>query len=210
MATISRELVQRYRKSLDAIADKPKPAIRATLEKLGWEDITLDANKAVAIMQAACQAGTDLAAVSSSNFYKRIRKLSLGGDTSALALSEYNPEATEGAVRYFVEAVVQGDNALFVEKCLARYDYEVRLAARHCTQANARYDSAEVKWALVPEAGCCEYCQMIADLGFIDNWSGEVEIHEHCRCTTVPGFDGNTKIEGYSDGEYELYSDIAF
>lgn len=210
MATVKASTVERYRDSLDKISKQPRKAITQLLDALKWDDVTADANKAVDIMRIACESGTNLAAVSSANFYQYVRKLTLGGTYNALALSGYNPDATEGAVRYFVKAVLDGDKALFVDKCLSRYDYEVRLAARHCTKANARRDSADVKWMLVTEPECCDYCKMIADLGFIENWSGDVEIHEHCRCSTVPGFDGMTQVEGVEDAPYELYGDIPF
>ena len=210
MATVKSSTVERYRKSLDDISGKAQPVIRKLLEALEWEDVTADATRAVEIMRVACESGANLAAVSSANFYKYVRKLTLGGKYDPLALAGFNPEATEGAVRYFVKAVTDGDKALFVDKCLGRYDYEIRLAARNCTKANARRDSADVKWMLVTEPGCCDYCQMIADLGFIENWSGDVEIHEHCRCSTVPGFDGKTHVEGAGDPSYEMYGDIPF
>lgn len=210
MATVKSSTVERYRKSLDDISGKAQPVIRQLLEALEWEDVTADATRAVLIMRVACESGTNLAAVSSANFYQHVRKLTLGGKYEALALSGFDPDATEGAVRYFVKAVTDGDKALFVDKCLSRYDYEIRLAARNCTKANARRDSADVKWMLVPEPGCCDYCQKLADLGFIENWSGDVEIHEHCRCSTVPGFEDRTQVEGFEEAPYELYADIPF
>ena len=216
MATVTSKDLARYQTSLDQIAAQPKAKLRELLERLDWEDVTADANKAVEIMRAVCQVGTDLSAVSSANFYQFVRRLSLHEEFTALAMSGFDPAATEGAVRYFVTSVLKDDQAMFVSKCLDRYDYEVRLAARKCTQANANRDTAMAGYALVPEPGACEFCEYLASLGFIENWTdGDVEIHEHCRCTTVPGFEGKTEIEGYEPSEIEvtdgeLYDDIPF
>ena len=215
MATLTAKDLGRYQASLDQIAAQPKAKLAELLESLSWEDVTADATRAVELMRAACQVGTDLSAVSSANFYQFVRRLSLNEDYVALALSGFDPAATEGAVRYFVTDVLKGDPAMFVTRCLDRYDYEVRLAARRCTQANANRDSAMAGYALVPEAGACDFCEYIASLGFIENWhDGDVEIHEHCRCTTVPGFEGKTEIEGYEpasiDVDGELYDDLPF
>ena len=72
MATVTRSNLNRYRSSIDAIADRPKAGLVEMLNRLDWEDVTDCANKAVQIMRAAGQIGSDTAAVSAAEFYKHI------------------------------------------------------------------------------------------------------------------------------------------
>lgn len=201
---ISRADVARYADSVTRIAEAPKARLLAALQSLEWEDVTRDANDAVALMKAACASGSDMAAVSSAEFYKALRRDALGGQWATLAVSGHDGKATEGAVRAFVEHVMHGERDVFERQCLDRYEYEVRNAARHCIAENARRDTARVGYALVPSSGgCCAYCSELASLGFVEQWADwDGTVHEHCNCTTVPGFEGETEIAGYDPDDY--------
>ncbi len=204
MATVTRSNLRDYRRSLNAIADRPKAGLVEMLSRLDWEDITADANTAVQIMRTAGQIGADTAALSAAEFYKYLRRKALGGEWASLASSGYNPDAMEGAVRAFVQIIVDGEPPdRFIEHCITRYDNEVRNAARHCIDSNMRRDSARVEYALVPEGDCCDYCAEIAAIGPSENWGDwDGHVHEHCNCVTVPCFEGNTEIEGYDPDRY--------
>lgn len=200
---VTRRQLNAYREGISRIANAPKARLLAALQTLEWNDVTRDANMAVSLMRSACQSGSDLAAVAASEFYTAMRGSALGGQFSAIAASGFNGDATEGAVRAFVESVMHGDVAGFEDHCLARYDAEVRNAARHCIDENARRDRAEVSYALVPQGDCCDYCAELAALGFNGNWGNwDGHVHEHCSCVTVPGFDGQTTVEGYDPDRY--------
>ncbi len=211
MATVTRSNLNRYRSSIDAIADRPKAGLVEMLNRLDWEDVTDCANKAVQIMRAAGQIGSDTAAVSAAEFYKHIRRNMVGGEWATLARSGYDADAMEGAVRSFVATIFRDGNAdMFVEHCIARYDSEVRNAARRCIDENMRRDSVRAEYALVPDGECCDLCAELAAIGPSANWGDwDGHVHEHCRCVTVPVFEGG-EIEGYSPDRYaEQLADTA-
>lgn len=203
MQTVSQRTLSRYRGAIDKLADDPKKIILGALRTLEWNDVTADANTAVSIMRQACTSGTDLAAVASAEFYKAMRRDALGGQWATLAASGFDPKANEGAVRAFVNDVLAGNVDVFERKCLGRYEYEVLNSARNCIVYNAQRDTAEVGYALVPEGDCCAYCAELASFGFVEQWGGwNGTVHEHCRCMTVPGFEGQTIIDGYEPKDY--------
>lgn len=72
---------------------------------------------------------------------------------------------------------------------------------------NSMRDSAHPRWALVPHAGACAWCILLASQGFVYRSSNTVSRHAHCRCTPTPDFDGGG-LEGYNQQKYfDAYSD---
>lgn len=66
---------------------------------------------------------------------------------------------------------------------------------------NAARDPAHPKWALVPHAGACGWCVMIASNGFMYHTRAKAAKarHANCRCRPVVDFDTeNPALEGYS------------
>lgn len=66
---------------------------------------------------------------------------------------------------------------------------------------NAARDPAHPKWALVPHAGACGWCVMIASNGFMYHTRAKAAKarHANCRCRPVVDFDTESPaLEGYS------------
>ena len=87
----------------------------------------------------------------------------------------------------------------------------VNAAADETIVGNARHDPAHPRWALVPHAGACGFCLLIASRGFDYSREGRVARHNGCKCSTVADFDTeNPALEGYSeDAASDLYSRAA-
>jgi len=84
----------------------------------------------------------------------------------------------------------------------------VNAAADETVVWNARSDPARPKWALVPSAGACGFCLLIASRGFDYASKEKVARHDHCKCTTVVDFSDDPALEGYDLGEVQgLYKD---
>ena len=207
--TVSKQTLRRYSDAVTRLATQPKGNLLIALQSLEWQDVTADANRAVAIMQAASGSGSNLAAVASAEFYKSLRHAAIGGKYPAIAVSGWVPEATEGAVRSFVWDVIDGNRDVFESKCLDRYEYDVRNSAKRCIGYNAQRDPARVRYAVVPSGECCDFCAMLASRGFVYHDADSCEdIHPHCTCSAVPDF---AEVKGYDpESYYERYLEGPF
>lgn len=72
---------------------------------------------------------------------------------------------------------------------------------------NADADPAHPRWALVPHAGACAWCRLMASQGFVYSSEASVARHPNCTCTPVVDFDARGPgLEGYDPGElYDEY-----
>ncbi len=69
---------------------------------------------------------------------------------------------------------------------------------------NAARDPAHPRWALVPQAGACAWCRMIAANGFMYHSEAKAAgaRHANCRCRPVVDFDAaNEGLPGYDAGK---------
>ena len=87
---------------------------------------------------------------------------------------------------------------------------QTRRMANQAMIANAGRDHA--RFARVPSGGrTCAFCAMLASRGFVYHTAetaGDMDrYHEDCRCEIVPGFDDDTRIDGYDpEALYENYA----
>lgn len=66
---------------------------------------------------------------------------------------------------------------------------------------NADADPARPRWALVPHAGACAWCRLMASQGFVYSSEASVARHPNCVCTPVVDFDAaSPSLEGYDPG----------
>lgn len=213
---IPRSYIENYSAALNGVSDTAKAALVAALEKVDYTQPVADVRDAVImIMQAACGASTDVSAMLAAEFYNGLRALMVEDDGfSAVADSMRNPDATEGAVRAFVQVIVDdGDTGEFIRKCAGRLDYENRKAAKECTASNAKNDQLRPKWAVVPAGDeTCPFCIILASRGFV---YGSEEMashtHENCECRIMPSWSDDPLIEGYKKklGAYQAFYDEA-
>lgn len=202
---IPRSYIENYSKTLNLASEKARESLVAALTQLDYSRPVAEIRDAViSIMQVACGASTDIAARLAADFYDGLRVRMVGESFGAVAESMRNPDATDGAIRAFIQTIVDGgDVEKFIQKCAGRLDYENNRAANMCMAANAKKDPIKAKWARVPtDDDACEFCLMLASRGFV---YGSMKLashsHENCRCRVIPGWKDST-IEGYNSDKY--------
>ena len=211
MATvIPRSYIENYSNTLNLASEKARESLIAALTQLDYSRPVAEIRDAViSIMQVACGASTDVAARLAADFYDGLRVRMVGESLGAVAESMRNPDATDGAIRAFIQIIVDGGDAdAFIDQCASRLDYETRKAANLCTFENAKRDPLKPKWARIPAGDeTCEWCIMLASRGFAYS-SKQAASHSHanCDCRVVPSWDkDNPAVQGYDP---KLYYDM--
>lgn len=207
---IPRSYVENYSRALNVVSEQAR---RKLVDALSGIDFSADAasvrDAVIAVMQPACGASSAMAARLAADFYDGLReRFGLSDGFSAEANALRLPEATDGAVRAFVQDLVDGKPVgQFVGKCADRIDHETRRAANECMAHNAKRDPKRPKWARVPTGmETCEFCIMLASRGFAYQ-SGKTASHAHpnCDCRVIPSWDEEgAAVEGY---DVEYYKD---
>lgn len=207
---IPRSYIDNYSKALNQISYRARESLSNALMQLDYDMPIADIRNAViAVMETACGASTELSARLAAEFYDGMRAYSgIVDEYKAVPDSKRIPEATSGAVRAFVQDLVDGKPVeKFVHLCVDRIDYETRKAANECVAANARRDPKKARWARIPTgAETCQFCIMLASRGFVYH-SDETASHAHanCDCRIVPSWDKSTTVQGYDP---DLYYDM--
>lgn len=207
MATvIPRSYIENYSNSLNGISESAKAALVTALSKVDYSQPVADVRNAViAIMQVACGASTDVAARLAAEFYNGLRLRMVGETVDVVSDSMRNPDATDGAIRAFVQLIVDGgDTDAFIKMCADRIDYETRRAANECVAANAKRDPKKPRWARIPTgAETCQFCIMLASRGFVYHSEETAShAHAHCDCRIVPSWDKSQLVQGYDPDKY--------
>ena len=204
---IPRSYIDNYSKALNQISYRARDSLSNALMQLDYDmPITDIRNAVIAVMETACGASTELSARLAAEFYDGMRAYSgIVDEYKAIPDSKRIPEATSGAVRAFVQDLVDGKPVeKFVHLCVDRIDYETRKAANECVAANARRDPKKPRWARIPTgAETCQFCIMLASRGFVYH-SDETASHAHanCDCRIVPSWDKSTTVQGYDPDKY--------
>lgn len=218
MAEVPTSLLDELTDEVNALSADAQAKVRPALESLlkSWEregggDIAALRERAYETIEAALGYYADTcAAARAAEYYDAVRaSQSFPGKYQAVAESMRDPDATLGAVRYFIGKVVDGTPEAFVSMCLARVDEEIRRAANRCVAHNASKDPAKPWYARVPRGETCGFCLMLASFGFYAKTEKAADhAHDGCDCRIVPGFPGETKVRGYDpDGMYERYNE---
>lgn len=208
MATIPLEALNRFTDGINAISGRSADELGAMLSAIDWsQDFAGIRDAAIEAMQICCGGSTDLAAMLAADFYDYARELELGEALGAVADSRRVPEATDGAVRAFVQDIVEGKpREEFERKCRERLDYETKKAAAECVYENGRRDPERPRFARVPTGSeTCEFCIMLASRGFVyhtgESAGKDGHYHANCGCRIVPGWKG-TEVAGYDPDTY--------
>lgn len=211
MQTIPRSYIRNYSNSISNISDKARESLTAALMQLDYSrPVAETRDTVIAIMQVACGASTDLAARLAAEFYDGLRLAMVGEKLGAAAVSMRNPDATDGAIRAFIQIIVDGgDTDAFIDQCASRLDYETRRASKECVVHNAKNDPLKPKWARVPDGvETCAYCLLLASRGFTyDSEETASHTHENCRCEIAPGW-GDAAIVSDYKSELDNYKDL--
>lgn len=210
---MSRGAVDALTSQVNASSDAALKVIRARLPAIegasrradGSIDVAAFRSAVLAEAEPVLAAATDASAAAAAQLYDLIRTEVLGEPLGAAPDSGRDPAATEEAVRYFAQSVVDtGGTGEFARRLGERVDYEVKRAAGHATMANAARDPARPRWARVPSGReTCEFCIMLASRGFVyDSDSKDFHTHPGCDCRIVPQFSGGQRVRGYDPALY--------
>ena len=200
MATIPREALDYVTREVNGVSAEAQDEVMRVLERIDWSDVTAAREIVVQAVQMALSTATMLAAQASADFYDASREACIGEPMGAVAISGYEPEKTDAAIRSFVRFVERGEVEKFNDQVLQRMDYETKRAANNSIVENGARDPAKPKYARVPTgAETCDFCLMLASRGFVYKSESSAAIdhtHANCDCRAVAGWDGD-EVQGY-------------
>lgn len=225
---VPRSYIRNYADAIeDAVVGPITSELVATLEAVDYaRPIAEIRDEVIRVMNAYCGSAAELSARVSADYYDGLRERMVGRPLGAYVESGRNPEATDGAVRAFVQKLVDGEPPkTFIDLCADRLRYEAKRAAGTCIEYNARRDELRPRYARVPAGGeTCDFCIMLASrgpvyrsaesAGMLDHW------HANCRCSVVPMWNTyyvgpsrrasmSMTIEGYDpDALYDQYLEM--
>lgn len=207
MAAIPRAYIDNFTSVVNAVSADAQSRLAKALERVQIDDVAYARDEIIAIMDAVLGPYTDNVAAIAAAFYDGLREwYGVDDGFTADVVSNRDPAATYGAVRAFMETVVEGKPRAELHNLLMeRADYEIKRASNECVAANCKRDPKKPKWARVPTgADTCQFCIMLASRGFTYQ-SDEVASHAHanCDCRIVPSWDkADPAVQGYDPDEY--------
>ena len=200
--TIPRAAVDFLTEEINGISADAQARVLRVLQGINWtpENIAECRDLVLQALAAVMPTYTTMAAQASADFYDAARELALGERLGSVAISDYDPRKTEGAVRGFVRFVLRDDIQTFNDQVLQRIDYEMKRSANMSVVENGRRDPKKVRYARVPTgAETCDFCLMLASRGFVyqsESTASASHVHSHCDCRVTPGWDG-MEVEDY-------------
>ncbi len=211
MAQIPRAALDYLTEQVRGLVADASGKVSRLLESIEWRPDSIAECRAALVdaLLSVMPTYTDAAAQAGADFYDAVRAAEVGEAMGALAVSGFDREAFEGAVRAFVQDVVDGKPAEQLNgKVIDRVDRDIRRSANMSVAENARRDPLKPKYARVPSGGeTCEFCIMLASRGAVYG-TEEAASHAHpgCDCRVVPSFGDGSEIEGYDpDALYDEY-----
>ena len=207
---IPRLYVNNLTVGVNAISKKARDALAEALALIDMtQDVSVVRELTVAAMEGVCSTATKGASILSAEMYNAIREFELGERMQATTDSGRDPRATEGAVRAFAEKLVKGEQEAFVNLCLGRADYEVKVATARTALNNAKRDTRKPRFARVPTGEeTCDFCLMLASRGFAYlSEAAASHTHENCDCRVIPSWK-SMEVEGYDpDALYDQWQE---
>lgn len=206
MASIPRRVLEYVSQQVNALSADAQARVLRVLESIEWTPGNIAECREIIVqaLRAIMPTYTDAAAQAGADLYDAVRAAAVGEAMGTAAISGYEPDATEGAVRAFVDHIVkEGDVERFNREVLDRVDYDIRCAENVSVAENAALDPLKPRFARVPTgADTCKFCLMLASRGFVYT-SREAASHAHvnCDCRVVQGYDG-MEVEGYDPEAY--------
>lgn len=213
MNKIPKEFLDAYRDTLDALSVDIRTRLLDDLKRVDLSDVARARDVIIEIMETYLGPYTDMAAQIGATFYEGIRAYNIGGTYNALVESGRVPAATAGAVRAFMQTVVDEKPAdELYNLLLSRSDYEIKRASDYSIMNNTARDKKSKKYTRVPSGfETCDFCLMLSSQGAVKvskvSPDMRAHIHGNCHCVLVPYFEGQT-IEGYDKDEmYQRWKD---
>ena len=167
---VPRSVIDGYDETVRSAVEAIQAELKASLSLIDYSaPVEQIRAEVVSLMNAYCQAASDVGARVSSEFYNGLRQMVTGKDTTLSLQSGRSPEATERAVRAFVQKLVdEGEDGVadFEDLLLERVEYETKRAVAYNTIDNARRDPDRPRFARVPQGErTCDFCLMLASRG---------------------------------------------
>lgn len=200
---IPRQWLSNYTASINELSKKSCDALLEALLSIDlMADVAEVRAQVVALMQGVCGAATSGTAQLSATFYNSVRQQELGSTISPTYDCGRDPQATEGAVRAFADKLVKGNPQAFVNLCVGRVDYEIKVAAAQTCLNNAKIDPQKPRFARVPTGDeTCDFCMMLASRGFVYHTEAAAShTHLSCDCRVIPSWN-SFEVEGYDPKE---------
>lgn len=196
---IPRQWLNSYTAAINELSQKSRDSLTAALALIDlMDDVAEVRAQVVALMNGVCGAATSGTAQLSRAFYNAIRQQELGSTITGTLDCGRDPQATEGAIRAFADKLVKGDPQAFVNLCVSRVDYEIKVAAAQTCLNNAKVDPVKPRFARVPTGDeTCDFCLMLASRGFVYHTEASAShAHAHCDCRVTPSWKAH-EVEGY-------------
>lgn len=206
MAQIPRVALDYLTKEINGISADAKAKVMRVLEKLDWNDVPACRDAVVSAVNAVLDAYSLAAGQASADFFDASREIAVGSRLGAAVATGRDPDATEGAIRAFVDKVLKGDIDSFNSAVLSRVGYELKRSAGQTMMENAARDPLKPRFARVPSGvETCKFCLMLAGRGFVyrsKKTAGEFgHYHDNCDCRIVASWDKDG-VEGYDPTAY--------
>lgn len=206
MAQIPRAALDYLTEEINGISADAKAKVMRVLEKLDWNDVPACRDAAVGAVNAVLDAYSLAAGQASADFFDASREIAVGSRLGAAVATGRDPDATEGAIRAFVDKALKGDIDSFNSAVLSRVGYELKRSAGQTMMENAARDPLKPRFARVPSGvETCKFCLMLAGRGFVyhsKKTAGEFgHYHDNCDCRIVASWDKDG-VEGYDPTAY--------
>lgn len=206
MAQIPRAALDYLTKEINGISADAKAKVMRVLKELDWNDIPACRDAVVSAVNAVLDTYSLAAGQASADFFDASREIAVGSRLGAAVATGRDHDATEGAIRAFVEKVLKGDIDSFNSAVISRVGYELKRSAGQTMMENAARDPLKPRFARVPSGGeTCKFCLMLASRGFVyhsKKTAGEFgHYHDNCDCRIVASWDKDG-VEGYDPTSY--------
>lgn len=139
MATIPRRVLEYVSQQVNSLSADAQARVFRVLESIEWtpDNVAECRDLLVQALASVMPTYTDAAAQAGADMYDAVRTAAVGEAMGAAAISGYDPAATEGAVRAFVQDIVDGkpveqfnrkvlDRVRRGERCARPVEAEVR------------------------------------------------------------------------------------
>ena len=201
MAQIPRAALDFLTDEINGISADAKAKVARVLKELDWNDVPACREAVCEALNAVLDTYGEAAAQAAADFFDASREIAVGSPLGAVPEAGREVEATNGAVRAFVDKVNKGDVDGFNHLVLSRIDYELKRSAGYTMTQNAARDPLRPRFARVPSGSeTCRFCMMLAGRGFVyhsKRAAGDVDhYHDDCDCRVVCQW-SDDGVEGY-------------
>lgn len=207
---IPKKLVENYARSIGTLSDRACEAVADKMAAFTFtDDVAADRQRIQNLLKASLRPYMDVSVRTTVEFYNIVREWSLGErlDDGVEVDDVERPDATDGAVRAFMQQAVDGRPENIAPLLVERTAYELKRSAMEAMLKMGEKDKAKVRFARVPNfsksyGDGCMFCKMLASQGFryLSYDTADIHVHADCKCTVVPSFMSDT-VEGYDPDE---------